>query len=154
MYSKDFKRSNKILFYTSFGKYMRGSKPLYNINNKWLNYSTNVKPIYIRLNTTHQFAAVNIDIQSRDKEIQTIFYDQFKEIKKPFESILGNDWEWNEDIINEVGTSCSRISKEIANVNIYEKISWPLIFDFFKKNLLGFDQFWTEFNELFKQLDS
>ena len=33
MYSKDFKKSNKILFYTSFGKYMKGSKPLYNKNN-------------------------------------------------------------------------------------------------------------------------
>ena len=153
MYSKDFKKSNKILFYTSFGKYMRGNKPLYNVNNKWLNYSTNVKPIYLRLNTTNQFAAVNIDIQNRDKEIQTLFYDQFNEVKKAFESILGNDWNWNQEITNEDGVNCSRISKELKNVSIYEKNSWPIIFSFFRENLISFDQFWTEFNELFKQLD-
>ena len=133
---------------------MRGNKPLYNKNNKWLNYSTNVKPIYIRLNTTNQFAAINIDIQSKDNDIQTLFYDQFKEVKRAFESILGNDWNWNQEITNEVGINCSRISKELNNVSIYEKNYWPLIFSFYKKNLLNFDQFWTEFNELFKQLDS
>lgn len=153
MYSKEFVKSNKKLFYTSFGKYMNKHKSNYNSKNKWLNYSTNVKPVYLRLNTNHKIASVNIDIQHRDNEIQELFFDQFLELKGVFKSILGDDWHWNSEYVNESGVSCSRILIELEKVNIYQKDTWPLIFKFFEKHLLKFDEFWLDFNEVFKQLD-
>jgi hypothetical protein len=152
MYSREFKKSNRVLFYTSFGKYMSKNKSLYDNKNKWLNYSTHVKPIYVRLNTSSKIAAVNIDIQHKDVEIRNLFYAQFIELKIPFESILGNNWDWNISAVNESNVSCSRISIQIHDVSIFDKGSWPKIFEFFKINLMNFDQFWHEFNEPFKQL--
>jgi len=153
MYNRDFKKSYKKLFYTSFGKYMRRNISQYNIKNKWLNYKTNVKPIYLRLNTSHISASINIDIQCKDVEIQYLYYKQFKELKFVFENILGKDWDWNFAYKNEYSINYSRITKSITNVNIYDKNTWPTIFIFFEKNLLKFDLFWKEFNEIFKQLE-
>ena len=78
----------------------------YNIKNKWLNYKTSVKPIYVRLNTSDISASVNIDIQCNDVEIQNLYYEQFKELKLAFENILGNDWNWNLKAENEYFVKC------------------------------------------------
>jgi hypothetical protein len=153
MYSREFVKSNKTLFYTSLGKYMSKNKSKYKSKNKWLNYSTNVKAVYLRLNTTNKLASVNIDIQHRDNDIQELFFDQFNELKVVFTSILGNNWQWNSKYINESLISCSRISIELKGVNIYEKKTWPDIFKFYETQLIKFDQFWFEFNEIFKQLE-
>jgi len=126
----------------------------YNIKNKWLNYKTSVKPICVRLNTSDISASVNIDIQCKDVEIQNLYYEQFKELKIAFENILGNDWNWNLKAENEYFVKCSRISKTITNVSIYDKNTWPTVFSFFEKNLLNFDLFWKEFNEIFKDLEN
>jgi hypothetical protein len=132
---------------------MSKNKSKYKSKNKWLNYSTNVKAVYLRLNTTNKLASFNIDIQHRDNDIQELFFDQFNELKVVFTSILGNNWQWNSKYINESLISCSRISIELKGVNIYEKKTWPDIFKFYETKLIKFDQFWFEFNEIFKQLE-
>ena len=153
MYSKEYIKSNKILFYTSFGRYMGKNRSIYNKKIKWLNYPTNVKNIYIRLNVNNKIAAVYIDIQHKDEDIRSLFFDQFMELQTVFKSILGEKWNWEKETHNENGIACSRISTKIENVNIFEKNTWQNIFKFFEYNLLNFDEFWNEFNEVFKQLE-
>jgi hypothetical protein len=107
----------------------------------------------LRLNVNNKIAAVYIDIQHKDEDIRSLFYDQFKELQPVFKAILGEEWNWERKSKNENGIHCSRISTVIENVNIFEKNTWHEIFEFFEKNLVNFDQFWNEFNEIFKQLD-
>ena len=48
---------------------------------KWLNYPTNVKDIYFRIQCNKSSASIFIDIQHRDEEIRKLFYEQFLELK-------------------------------------------------------------------------
>ena len=153
MFSKEYIKSNKILFYTSLGRYMGKNKSLSNKKINWLNYQSNVKNILIRLDTDKQMAAVIIDIQHKDEEIRYLFYEQFIELKTVFNSICGDHWQWIKDSKNEAENDCCRITATISNVNIFEKSSWPKIFNFYEKNLINLDSFWNEFSDLFKALE-
>ena len=37
---------------------------------------------------------------------------------------------------------------------MYDQNSWSKIFEFYKSNLLRLEEFWMNFNEVFKQLES
>ena len=49
MYSKEYKSEMKKLFYTSFGKYMSKNKSINDTKIKWLNYKTNIKDLYFKI---------------------------------------------------------------------------------------------------------
>ena len=132
---------------------MGKNKSLSNKKINWLNYQSNVKNILIRLDTNKQMAAVIIDIQHKDEEVRYLFYEQFIELKTVFNSICGDHWQWIKESKNEAGNDCSRITATISNVNIFEKSSWPKIFNFYEKNLINLDSFWNEFSDLFKALE-
>tara|TARA_B100001093_G_scaffold170772_1_gene163665 strand:- start:773 stop:1174 length:402 start_codon:yes stop_codon:yes gene_type:complete len=132
---------------------MGKNKSLSNKKINWLNYQSNVKNILIRLDTNKQMAAVIIDIQHKDEEVRYLFYEQFIELKTVFNSICGDHWQWIKESKNEAGNDCSRITTTISNVNIFEKSSWPKIFNFYEKNLINLDSFWNEFSDLFKALE-
>ena len=153
MYSKEEIKETKTLFYTSFGKYMNKNKSLEGKRIKWMNYPTRVKHIYTRLHVDKKSASLFIDLQHRDNEIRELFYEQFMELKTVFTSIMGDTWIWEKNALNDSGLKCSRISIVLVDVNLFEKKTWPDIFNFFEENLVNFDQFWNEFKDLFKQLE-
>ena len=81
-------------------------------------------------------------------------FDQFKELKKPFIEYVGASWNWEKEYKNEIGFNYSRIIRKINDVSIYDQNSWSKIFEFYKSNLLKLEEFWMNFNEVFKQLES
>ena len=153
MYSKEFIKETKTLFYTSFGVYMRKHKSLEAKKIKWINYPTHVKNIFIRIHADRKIARVQIDFQHKDPEIRSLFFEQFKELKKIFHNTLGEEWIWEENYTSDLGIEWSRVYSEIENVNLYNKENWKEIFQFYEKRLVRFDEFWNEFKELFKQLE-
>ncbi len=153
MYSKDFIKETKTQFYTNFGVFMRKHKSLNEKKIKWVNYPTYVKSIFLRIHADTKIARVQIDFQQKDADIRSLFFEQFKELKKIFHSTQNEVWNWEENYISELGIEWSRVYIEIENVNIYDKNTWREIFEFFESKLLRFDDFWNEFRELFKQLE-
>ena len=153
MYSKEFIKETKTLFYTSFGKFMKKNRSRLGKKVKWMNYPTKVKDIYIRLYADNKSASVFIDLQHSDEGIRLLFYDQFLELKKVFEQYNNSEWQWCKETCNDIGLPCSRIITSIENVSIYDKSTWKKIFQFYEDKLLNFDEFWIEFNEVFKQLE-
>ena len=97
-------------------------------------------------------AKIYIELQHKDDEIRSLYFEQFKQLKSAFENCVGS-WKWIEYAQNELNQSSSRIEKEIQNVNIFDKNTWSVIFHFFEENLIKFDAFWIDFKDLFKQLD-
>ncbi len=153
MYSKEFIKETKTLFYTSFGVFMRKHKSLESKKIKWVNYPTYVKNIFLRIHADTKVARVQIDFQQKDPEIRSLFFEQFKELKNIFHSTQNEEWNWEENYTSEIGIEWSRVYIELENVNIYNKENWQEIFEFFEGKLLKFDEFWNEFFELFKQLE-
>ncbi len=152
MYGKDEAKELKTLFWTSFGKYMRKHKTEYGSKIQWINYKTGVKDIYFRLDADKRTAKVCVDLQHRDEGIRELFYDQFLEVKTVFSDMTGQDWVWLKDYTNEYGHSMSRLFVELEGVNMYNKDHWAGIFTFYENALVGLDEFWNEFKDLFKNL--
>ena len=152
MYSKQEVKKTRELFYTSFGKYMGKNKSIHGKHIKWVNYPTHVRHIYVRLFSNSKLAKIYIELQHKDDEIRSLYFEQFKQLKSAFENCVGS-WIWIEYAQNELNQSSSRIEKEIQNVNIFDKNTWSVIFHFFEENLIKFDAFWIDFKDIFKQLD-
>ncbi|MDB4710894.1 DUF4268 domain-containing protein [Flavobacteriales bacterium] len=152
MYERETVRNTKSLFYTSFGKFMKNEYSKSGLRVKWINYQTGIKQLYIRLDADNKNARFCIDIQHKDIDIRELQYAQFVELNKLFTAISDLNWTWNENFTNENSNQCCRISTEIENFNIYDKANWKIAFDFYKKSLIHFDEFWYDYKELFLQL--
>jgi len=153
MYGKEEAQHLRKLFWTSFGKYMGKHKSAEGKNIKWLNYKSHVKDIFIRMDADKKTASVQIDLQHRDSGIRKLFYNQFEEVKTAFKDMVGEDWIWDKKMYDDYGKEISRIGITLEGVNMYNKDHWNEIFHFFEKHMVAVDEFWTEFKELFKQLE-
>lgn len=152
MFSKEEAKELTTLFWTSFGKYMNKHKPQYAKNIKWVNYKTGVKDIYFRLNADKNSASISIEIQHTDTAIRNLFFEQFEELKTVFKGIVG-EWNWEKETFNTMGIPISKIYiNHQQKVNIYMKDTWADCFKFFELNMVNLDEFWSEFNEIFKNL--
>lgn len=152
MFSKEEAKELTTLFWTSFGKYMNKHKPQYAKNIKWVNYKTGVKDIFFRLNADKNSASVSIEIQHEDAFIRSLFFEQFEELQTLFKGIVG-EWTWEKETFNNMGIPSSKIFiNHQQKVNIYLKDTWADCFKFFELNMVKLDEFWSEFNEIFKNL--
>ena len=152
MYDRETVRNTKSLFYTSFGKFMKNECSKSGLRVKWINYQTGIKQLFIRLDADNKNARFCIDIQHKDIDIRELQYAQFVELNKLFTAISDLNWTWSKNFTNENSNQCCRISTEIENFNIYDKANWKIAFDFYKKSLIHFDEFWYDYKELFLQL--
>ena len=155
MFSKAEAKERRQAFWTTFAVYMRKHKPTNHPKTKWVNYRTGVRDLYFRLNTNGRKAQVCIDLQHNDEGIRVLFYEQWLELRKVFESIAGSEWKWEADVYDaETYQTLSRISVETEGLNYFNKEDWSALFQFFEKHMVPLDEFWGEFQEVFKQLES
>jgi len=153
MYGKEEAYELRKLFWTSFGKFMKRHKSADFTKVNWMNYKTGVKDLYFRLEADKRTAKICVDLQMADADIREIYYAQFKEVRGVFHDLTGIEWDWNDNYINEYNVTLGRLSISIDKVNMYNKDNWQTIFEFYEKYLIGMDEFWIEFKDLFKQLE-
>lgn len=152
MYSKDEKKKYTSDFWNSFGLYMKKYNRDFG-RIKWVNYRTNVKDIYFRLNISNKQASVSIELQHNDDGIRELMFDQFKELKVVLEDNFNGDLTWDNETFNSFNQPIISISEQLHNVSIYNRDDWPKTFQFFEKRIVGLHTFWVEFNEIFKDLE-
>jgi hypothetical protein len=152
MYSKAHVKELTSLFWTSFGKYMGKHTPQYQKNTKWVNYRTGVKSVYLRLRADKKSCEIAIEIQNPEDSVRQLFYEQFLELKKVFESTAG-EWIWEPKYFNEFGHEISKIYLQKSDVHLYIQDTWKDMFQFYEQHIVDFDEFWSEFNEILKQLE-
>jgi Domain of unknown function (DUF4268) len=152
MFTKNEKKQFNSDFWNSFGLYMKKyNQRLGRV--RWVNYRTNVKDIYFRLDMTQKEAVFSIEIQHKDDGIRELFYEQFQELKTVLENSIGNDVVWEQVAFNQYNFPVSKIYIELNDVSIYNKDDWQKTFQFFEKRMVGLHEFWLEFNEVFKNLE-
>ena len=155
MFSKAEARERRQAFWTTFGVYMRKHKPTNHPKTKWVNYRTGVRDLYFRLVADGRKAQVCIELQHKDEGIRALFYEQWKELRRVFESITSEEWTWVEEVYDpETYRTLSRIYVEKEGLNHFVKEDWTELFQFFEKHMVPLDEFWGEFQEVFKQLES
>lgn len=152
MYSKDEKKKYTVDFWNSFGLYMKKYNRDFG-RIRWVNYRSNVKDIFFRLNINNKSATFSIEIQHKDEGVREFFFEQFKELKLVLIDNIKEELIWEMATFNQNNQPISSIYSELNNVSIYNKNDWQSIFVFFEKRIVGLHTFWSEFEEIFKDLE-
>ena len=154
MFSKEERREANRKFWIQTGVYLGRNRSASGKKVKWVGYKTGLKDVYLRLEADHQCAKICIDLQHRDDGIRQLFFDQFVELKRVFTDSVG-EFVWVENFYKEdIQKEISRIYIQENDINMYEQKDWKAFYLFFEKYLVGFDEFWVEFFDVFKELES
>lgn len=154
MYPREEAARLRKLFWTAFGRYMSRHVSERGPKIKWLNYKTGIRQVYFRLHADNKIARVSIDLQHKDPEIRLLFFEQFEELKHLLHNTTGSEWIWEPVFYDDAGNELSRIYQEIPGVNIYQKETWPVAFEFFQSLLLPLDEIWANAIEVFLDLQN
>lgn len=148
MLSKEARKERNTQFWENFKKKMRSVKSSNGKAISWVGYPTDVKDVYLRMETDGNGARLCFDIQPKDDGIRSILWEQMTEMKVVMNSEMEIEAIWNEFSHEVNGRSISRIYWENQEVNFYKDEDLPKIESFFKDTLIRFDRFYQEYKEI------
>jgi hypothetical protein len=148
MLSKEELKKTKIEFWQDFKKHISKFRSTSGKKVNWLNYPTEIKDLYFRLEVEKNSISVNFDFQFKDSSVRAVFWEQMHELKNVFEQELGNDAIWIENCSSEYVNHFSRIQWKKEGLNYLNKTHQDEIFTFFEQKLIAFDEFYQNFKEI------
>ncbi|HRO76524.1 MAG TPA: DUF4268 domain-containing protein [Crocinitomicaceae bacterium] len=149
MLSKEERKAHNNLFWGDFRKYMQPYRSASGRKTDWSSYPTKIKYIFLRLEATSKYVALNFDIQAKDEGVRAIIWEQMGELKNVLTNAMnGDSGEWIEQTYNPIVGDFSRIQWKLDGVNYNNPSDKEKIFSFFKEKLLGFDEFYNDFSEI------
>lgn len=148
MLTKEQRRELNTRFWTGFKQFMRYEKSSSGRRLSWVGYPSDVKYIYIRMESDNQHTRLCIDIQAKDAAIRAVFWEQMTELKKVLEDEMTWETTWMEDFTTLDGLLISRIKWEKEGLNFYNEEDWSEIMGFLKSRLLEFDKFYQEYKDI------
>ena len=153
MLTKDELREINTEFWLDFKKHMSRIKSSSGKKINWLSYPTQVKDIYLRLEVTRQFVAINFDFQYKDEATRSVFWEQMQELKKVLQESMGKDDIWMEECYSDSVPVFSRIQWKKEGLNYFNPQNQAEIFDFFQEKLVSFDIFYQNYKEILQFLE-
>lgn len=141
MYTRQEVSLIKKKFWTSFGQYMRPIKAADGEGINWINYKTDVRNIYFRMDADTDHASIAIELTHADTLIRQQNYEQLRQFKKILENLTGEEWNWQLNQEQDNNIIC-RVSKTLSEVNILNESDWPAIISFLKPRIIALDKFW------------
>lgn len=148
MFSKEERKAYNAAFWTRFKEQAGVNKGANGKRINWVNYPTHLKQVYVRLHADTKFARLSIEIQDKDEGIRDLIWEQFIELKKVLENEMPASGDWEKEAFNTANQPIARISWTLENVNMYERKDWQKIFNFFIPLLIGFDRFYSTYDEV------
>lgn len=149
MLSKEELKEKKLEFWNTFRLRMSKVRSINGRKMNWLNYPTDIKNIYVRLDVTKQYASLSFDIQHKDEGIRALIWEQMYELKKVLiDSMEGDEGEWIEHCFTENVPDFCRIQWKLENVSFYNDKDREKIYAFFQEKLIHFDTFYQQFKDI------
>ena len=152
MFSKEEARQINYTFWNGFSEYMSKTRSSNGRKINWLNYPSDVKSIYIRLEADLKGVRINLDIQHKDDELRALIWEQMTELKVVLEDITCSKPTWNENYYYLNKQYISRIYWEENTLNFYKSQDREMIYIFLKNKLIKFDLFYQEYKEILMSL--
>lgn len=148
MLSKEEYKIYKTSFWEEFKQLMSKHRSASGRKMNWLQYKTDLKDVYLRLETNKSNIRVCFDIQFKDPDIRSIVWEQMGELKKVLTNEIGEEGIWEEHFWNETINDFCRIYWEKDNLNFLDKKNKNEIFTFFEEKLLSFDRFYEVYKDI------
>lgn len=148
MLNREELKAKNTEFWSDFRKYMNKVRSSNGRRMNWMNYPSDVKNIYIRLQADAKGTRLCMDIQPKNEGVREIIWEQMTELKKVMESSMKYETSWIEKLTSDDGRTFSRIMWETNEFNYFNEEDQLKIFEFLKNRLLEFDEFYQEFKEI------
>lgn len=148
MLSKEALKEFNTEFWDKFRRRMRPHHSSSGRRMNWLNYPSDVKSIFIRLDVNKKFAALNFDVQFKDPEVLDLVWEQLLEMKVVMENTMNVKGEWLDDCYLPNGARFCRIQWKKEPCSYYDESQQDDIYAFLEETLLKFDIFYQEFKEI------
>lgn len=152
MLSKEELKEKNTFFWNEFRKTMNNETSVTGRQINWINYPTDVKDIYIRMNVDSNGASLCFDVQPKDDSVRQILWEQMTELKAVMQTEMGIEADWNEESHFWNDRLISRIKWENSDLNYYHEDDIPLIIEFLKDKLIRFDKFYQEYKDIIVNL--
>lgn len=144
MYSKEETQKLKREFWVAFAeKYPR----------KWVLYDTKVKDFSFKFYVDNKKAQVLIDIEHRNDEKRTIYFEKLESLKSILEDDFVKDLVFERNFVLENGKTISRIWVEKSGVSVSNRKYWDEIFDFFNEKMHAVEMFYLEYGDYIRDLE-
>lgn len=148
MLSKEERKELNTQFWEGLRKEMRKTPSSNGRGINWVNYPSDVKDVYIRLQADSNGVRLCFDIQPKDDGIRSILWEQMTELKAVMEAEMGPATAWNEEDHIFSGRIVSRIYWERNDLNFFNAEDREEMKSFLKNKLIQFDAFYQEFKEI------
>ncbi len=148
MFSKEEARQINHDFWNGFQEYMSKNRSSNGRKINWVNYPSDVKTVFIRLEVDSKGAKICFDIQHKDDEIRAILWEQMTELKLVMEDITVEKPIWLENYHYLNNHYISRIYWENKSLNYYKSEHKLEIYKFLAERLIKFDLFYQEYKEI------
>ena len=121
---------------------------------KWLLYDTKIKDFSFKFYVDNKKIQVLLDIEPKDEEKRKIYFEKIESLK----TILLEDF-LPEAILErnfhlDTGKVISKIWVEKTGISLFNKTTWPEIYDFFYENMDAFERFFYEYEDYIKDLET
>jgi len=144
MYSKEETQRLKREFWVAFAeKYPR----------KWVLYDTKIKDFSFKFYVDNKKAQVLIDIEHRNDEKRTIYFEKLESLKSILEDDFVKDLVFEKNFVLENGKTISRIWVEKSGVSVSNRNYWDEIFDFFNDKMHAVEMFYLEYGDYIRDLE-
>ena len=154
MISKEKLKEKNSTFWNDFRKEMNNASSVSGRQINWINYPTDVKDIYIRMEVDAKGARLCFDVQPKSDDIRSILWEQMTELKSIMTTEMGVEADWNEESHFWNDRLISRIKWENNDLNYFNEEDIPKISDFLKDKLIRFDKFYQEYKDILINLAS
>lgn len=154
MLSKEELKEKNSAFWEAFRKEMNNESSVSGRQINWINYPTDVKDIYVRMEVDGNGARVCFDIQPKSDDIRSILWEQMTELKAVMENEMQIEANWNEESHYWNGRLISRIKWENNDLDYYKTEDIPKVIEFLKDKLIRFDKFYQEYKDVIVNLAS
>ena len=120
---------------------------------KWLLYDTKIKDFSFKFYVDNKKAQVTLDIEPKDKEKRKIYFEKIESLKQILVDEFIKDAIFERDFHLETGKVISKIWVEKLDISVFNKNTWPQIFEFFDGKMDAFERFFYEYREYIEDLD-
>lgn len=150
MYNKEQASLVKESFWRALGQNMSSQLSDDGEKIKWINYETGVRHLAFKMDADRHMATIKIEISHPDAGLHELMYEQFLEIKPLMKEFFDEEWIWVYKQKNSNKKEISMIYNVLENVNIFKPADQPVIYRFFKKELIALDRMWCQLNPAFE----
>lgn len=142
MFSRQEAQQLKKEFWIAFGK---------SFPRKWLLYNTKIKDLSLKFHADSKKAEVSLDIEMNAEELRTAYFDKLWSLENILHEEIG-DLLTDRNYALDHGKIISRFWTVKDNVSIFNKATWPAIFEFFVEKMSAFERVFYEYEDYIKDI--